>query len=247
MTKEVYILLTYTGTLFSKGIKLYTKNKYTHVSLSLDHNLESVYSFGRKYPFNPLIGGFVKEDMKKGTYSWYPFTDCVVYRLKVTNEQYENIKEIIKQFESSSEKYKYNLLGFVGVVFNVPIETKYHYFCSQFVAKVMEDSNINLFNKHNSLVRPSDFQKSPYLEKIYEGMLYKYPPNLNKLEEYFNNTGFSMRKYFLHIIRKYLLHKSTNSDTISLVDGYIKPKKISMDKKIRHFYNTISRLKMYFS
>lgn len=34
-----------------------------HVSIALDRELTEVYSFGRKQPDNPFIGGFVKEDI----------------------------------------------------------------------------------------------------------------------------------------------------------------------------------------
>ena len=48
MCKKVYILLTDTGTLFTKSIKTYTKAPYNHASISFDVGLEELYSFGRK-------------------------------------------------------------------------------------------------------------------------------------------------------------------------------------------------------
>ena len=46
--KKVYILLTHTGTILSKAIKLYTSHEYTHVSIALDEKLDRLYSFGRR-------------------------------------------------------------------------------------------------------------------------------------------------------------------------------------------------------
>lgn len=43
--KKIYIILTHTGTLLSKIIKMYTKDEYSHVSISLDSELEEMYSF----------------------------------------------------------------------------------------------------------------------------------------------------------------------------------------------------------
>ena len=54
--KKVYILLTHTGTILSKAIKLYTSHEYTHVSIALDEKLDRLYSFGRINPYNPFIG-----------------------------------------------------------------------------------------------------------------------------------------------------------------------------------------------
>lgn len=46
-TKKIYIILTYSGTILSRLIKVYTREKYCHVSVALDENLNEMYSFGR--------------------------------------------------------------------------------------------------------------------------------------------------------------------------------------------------------
>ena len=63
---KVYLLFTNTGTMFTKLIQLYTKYPLNHVSISFDEQLEELYSFGRKKPYNPFIGGFVKEQVSEG-------------------------------------------------------------------------------------------------------------------------------------------------------------------------------------
>ena len=78
--KKVYILLTDTGTLFTKLIKLYTKKPYNHASISFDLELLEVYSFGRKTARNPFIGGFVKEDVNKGYPANYMNREVVFHR-----------------------------------------------------------------------------------------------------------------------------------------------------------------------
>lgn len=60
-TRKIYIVLTYTGTILSKIIRIYTRAEFCHVSLSLDKRLNKMYSFGRLNPYNPFIGGFVHE------------------------------------------------------------------------------------------------------------------------------------------------------------------------------------------
>lgn len=58
--KEVYIVLTYSGTALSTLIKKFTKDEFAHVSIALDENLEEMYSFGRLNPYNPFNAGFVR-------------------------------------------------------------------------------------------------------------------------------------------------------------------------------------------
>ena len=67
--KEVYLVLTHTGTTLSNIVKFYTKKDYTHVSISLDSELKRLYSFGRLNPNNPFKAGFVREDLETGTFA----------------------------------------------------------------------------------------------------------------------------------------------------------------------------------
>ncbi|WP_152444087.1 hypothetical protein [Bacillus sp. THAF10] len=172
----VYILLTDTGTLFTKSIKKYTGAPYNHVSLSFDSNLVEMYSFGRKRPSNPFNGGFVREDVEYGTYRKYPETTCVLYKMKVTPREVEKIRRIIGVFQNKERKWFYNLLGVIGVSINEPVEIDSSYFCSQFVSDVLHRAGIKLWNKLPSLVTPDDFRSSDRLEWVYEGRLYDYEP-----------------------------------------------------------------------
>lgn len=52
--KQIYFVITHTGTILSKIIKWYTKEKFTHVSIALDFQLTRMYSFGRLNPYNPF-------------------------------------------------------------------------------------------------------------------------------------------------------------------------------------------------
>ncbi len=169
---KIYIMLTRTGTVLSKLIHLYTKAPYSHVSLSFDIDLEEVYSFGRYNPYNPIYAGFVKEKVKYGgTYARFPETICAIYSLEVSYEQYKKMEEQINNFKKEEDKYKYNLLGLIGVMFNVPINRDYNYFCSQFVSKILNDSGVDLLSKDIGLVKPEDFRQCGKLELVYEGKL----------------------------------------------------------------------------
>ncbi len=174
--KYIYILLTDTGTLFTKSIKKYTKAPYNHASISFDSELNELYSFGRKHPNNPINGGFVKEDIFQGTYSKYPDTTCVIYRLRVTSRNIEKMKRVLNVFKRSRHKFLYNLLGVFGVSLNEPIEFSNSYFCSQFVAEILQRSGIKLWDKLPALITPEDFRTHPDLHLMYEGKLVDYKP-----------------------------------------------------------------------
>ncbi|WP_226674792.1 hypothetical protein [Rossellomorea aquimaris] len=175
-SKYIYILLTDTGTLFTKSIKKYTKAPYNHASISFDRELTELYSFGRKHPNNPINGGFVKEDIFQGTYSKYPHTTCVIYQLEVTDRNIEKMKRVLNVFKRSRNKFLYNILGVFGVSMNEPVEFSNSYFCSQFVAEILHRSGIKLWDKLPALITPEDFRKHQDFHLVYEGKLFDYEP-----------------------------------------------------------------------
>lgn len=170
----VYILLTNTGTLFTRLIQGYTRAPYNHASISFNRELSELYSFGRKHPNNPLNGGFVREAIKTGTFSKYPNTTCVLYELKVSEREVEKMKRVLHIFIRSRQKYLYNILGVIGIALKEPVEFSNSYFCSQFVAEILDRSGIKLWNKLPALVTPDDFRQSDRLQLIYEGKLSEY-------------------------------------------------------------------------
>lgn len=169
--KQGYILLTDTGTLFTRLIKVFTKKPYNHASLSFDDKLNEVYSFGRKSVRNPFRGGFVKENMQS---KLFRRSKCAIYSFEITDEQISEMKQFIQSIEAEREQYSYNFIGLFGFIINKPINRKNKFFCSQFVATVLSESNIFVFEKSPSLIAPNDFEQLCTSKKVYEGNLYDY-------------------------------------------------------------------------
>jgi hypothetical protein len=169
MANEIFIILSNTGTLFSRAIGMYTKAAYNHTSIGFDRELNELYSFGRKKPKNPLIAGFVRENLR-----YFPNTRCCIYRLEVDDIEYSELRKEIERFEFEKERYRYNFIGLFGIVINYPIKRDYHYFCSQFVATVLDSSGTCSFQKDIGLVTPSDFHYINKASLVYEGSLSDY-------------------------------------------------------------------------
>ncbi|NLJ40110.1 MAG: hypothetical protein GX352_00640 [Clostridiales bacterium] len=170
----IYILLSHTGTLPSKFIKMYTREPYSHVSIALDPNLDELYSFGRLNPYNPIVGGFIKEDILYGTFGRFPKTKCALYRLPISKFQHKRLKEELNKFVADRNKYGYNFIGLFTMTLGIPMERKYKFFCSQFVATLLNRSGITLLHKSDSLATPMDFRTCQGLSLIYEGGLREY-------------------------------------------------------------------------
>lgn len=166
--KKVYLLLTDTGTIFTRMIKLYTKKPYNHASIAFDNNFREVYSFGRKKPRNPFIGGFVNEDVRQGLFK---NARCAIYSFEVTDEQISSMKYFINKIDNEKHLYRYNLLGLITFILNKPYQRKRAFFCSEFVAKVLNEGKIIEFKKPLSLVSPHDLQSIKTIELEFEGQL----------------------------------------------------------------------------
>ena len=103
IVRNIYIVLTQAGTVLSKIIKLFTNGEYGHISLSLDKELNQMYSFGRLNAYNPFIGGFVKEGINIGTFKRFKNTQAEIYSIEVTEDQYKKISEEIAKFERTKK------------------------------------------------------------------------------------------------------------------------------------------------
>ena len=170
--KKIYIVLTYTGTILSRIIKGYTRDEFSHVSISLDEELTQMYSFGRLNAYNPFIGGFVHEQIDKGTFKRFKNTKSKVYSLEIMDEQYDIIKTTINEFETSKKEYKFNILGLFAAGFNIRIKRKKYLYCAEFVKYVLEISEVK--TDLPEIIKPDHLKNICGLKLIYSGKLKNY-------------------------------------------------------------------------
>lgn len=169
--KDVYIVLTHNGTAFSGLIKWFTRADLNHASIAFDPELREVYSFGRRNVHNPFIAGLVRENF---TDSFYSTTECAVYRLQVNEREYAAMHNHVCLMMLDQKRYKYHLLGLLGVLFHIEINRRDAYFCSQFVASVLEEMNLKPVQKRPCFVTPEDFALSLRAHNVYKGKLICY-------------------------------------------------------------------------
>lgn len=172
--KKIYIILTHTGTILSTIIKYYTKDEFSHVSIALDADLEEMYSFGRLHPYNPFLGSFVHESIKKGTFKRFKNTKAKVYSLFVTDDQYEKARKVIEYFNCNREKYRFNLLGLACVSINKKITKKNTFYCAEFVRHILKVSGVTEINELPQIIKPEDFKKMKGIILEYSGLLRNY-------------------------------------------------------------------------
>lgn len=170
--KKIYIVLTYTGTILSRIVKLYTKKEYSHVSISLDRKLNHMYSFGRLNPYIPFWGGFVRESPDYGTFKRFKDTKSKIFSIDVEEEQYEMIKELIEDIDSNKGNYRFNVLGLVAVMANIHLDRDRCFYCAEFVKYVLDNTQIDFGLP--DVIKPDDFQKISNCDEIFTGFLREY-------------------------------------------------------------------------
>lgn len=171
--KKIYIMLSFTGTILSKIIKIRTNEEYAHSSISLDKELENLYSFGRINPYIAFWGGFVKEGINTGTFNRFKNTQVGIYSIEVTDKQYSDLADSIEYIKKNKKEYKFNILGLFLASVNKKRTCTNKLYCAEFVKYVLEKADIDTAGLPD-IIKPEDFKKMKNTELIYSGYLRDY-------------------------------------------------------------------------
>lgn len=178
--KKIYIIVSNSGSLVSKVLMLFTHQKYVHVTIALDKELKEAYSFGRKYTYIPLPGGFINEKYDKRC-KHFKNSYFRIYELKVSNNKFEKLKKNLKNdYLRNKKEYKYNIIGLYYIQRKKILHRDKHLLCSQFCSKILIDNDILTFDKDYSLIKPEDFLNIENTNVIYEGKSIDYLKIKNK-------------------------------------------------------------------
>lgn len=197
----IYIVLSYTNTIFGKVIRTVQHSTYTHAGLSLDSDLSAIATF----KYNKEYSGFSTENLK---YYIDTFDDAIIKVLCIFVDENTKIKvdTVLKDFFIKRNQTRY---GF-GNLFNILFKKSKEYdpenlalVCSQFCDTILKLANINITDKSSNLVSPKDFEQinsNPKVYKVYEGLAKEY--NEKKVEDSI-----------------YMLFKKYSIDTIKYIDA----------------------------
>lgn len=170
----LYIVLSKTKTVLGVAIRKYLGVEYNHSSIALDESLDKFYSFGRRRIHNFINAGFVVESKNRGFFKVYNDADISVLKFRVTKEEWERVREEISEFEVHDRSYKYNMLGLISCGLGRPFALKNSFFCSQFVADMLDKADVYHFGKDTRLVKPHEFLKIEGATVAYRGKIGNY-------------------------------------------------------------------------
>lgn len=172
-TKQLYIVLSQTGTILSRILKFVTGAEYNHASISLSVDLEQMYSFGRRHPYNPFWGGFVHESPHTGTFKRFQNTKVVVLAVEISEERYTEICKTLHQMYLQKSEYHYNYLGLFLAAVHIKRKKQNCYYCSEFVKAILQESRVSGAEQLQPIVQPVHFLLLPH-NLVYCGRLKEY-------------------------------------------------------------------------
>lgn len=178
MTDHIYIVVTQTGTILSRLLKVITNADYNHVSISSDPALNTLYSFGRKNAYNPFWGGFVKESPHFGTFKRFSETEAVVLSLPVTKEMKENIENRLVEMYQHRREYRYDTLGLLLAWIKILYVRENTYYCSSFVRDFLKEFDLAEEEIFSKFPKPIEFLELRGGEVIYRGKLRLYEKHM---------------------------------------------------------------------
>ena len=167
--KSIYIILCRSGTLLSRIVYHMTGDPYTHVSLAFDEGLGTLYSSSRKNGYTMFPAGPCKEFLDRGVLGQNGQVPCAVYELRVGEDAYWKAYALAESL--MAPWYGFNIFGLLLCRLNIRLQRRRHFFCSQFVAQVLEDSRSLHLPKDRTLMRPGDYARLRKLRCVYKGTL----------------------------------------------------------------------------
>ena len=148
MGHTVRILLTRHSDWTSKLIYYLTGRRFTHASIALEDTVPYYYSFNFK--------GFCRETLEK--HRRRGVIHSTELELKISEESYQHISRQLQFVQTHSKEYCYTRLGLLCAVLRLPFQWRGHYFCSQFVAELLESSGALVLSRPPFLCLPNHLE-----------------------------------------------------------------------------------------
>lgn len=169
--KEIYLVFSQTGSIVSKLIRHYTHEPYSHVSISLDKNLKTLYSFGRTQLYNVFSGGFIKESPDYGMFKRFSESQIAVLRLTLRDDKFEALSALLERMYRERKKYRYNRRGLFLAAKGKNVKRENRYYCSEFILELLIRYGLVHERDFGVAVRPTELMKLPDAKLVFKGRI----------------------------------------------------------------------------
>lgn len=207
MSNCIYILFSRQNTKIGRFIRLFLRNtRYSHVSVSLDPELRTVYSFARSRFDSPFSGGFVREYPSRFLISDRDI-NVKICKVELTEKEYIDAKSRLQYCLNHQDEMLYNLYDALLTPLNRRFRLKNAYTCVGFAAYIL-----GVYDQIPNIHALEDLCKDSI---VYEGSLKALieqfritAPN----DGYFNHQGlYAAAKDFVKLNKRLLVRYRKHS------------------------------------
>ena len=163
-TRRITILLTQYPTAMASTLQWLTDFPYTHTSIGLGEDMNTFYSFVKK--------GFIVEKVTRYNKPGREPFPCALYEIPVPEQVYQTIKAVLESFVQRKDQFQYTHRSMLlSLLLYIPYQMEDRYFCSHFVAEVLQRCRVIREDKASVLYLPKDFPKLPGARMVFRGDL----------------------------------------------------------------------------
>lgn len=207
--KSLYVIVSETTTRIGKMIRKIGNVKYNHAAIALDADLTEWYGFARKHHKAIMTARLVKENLCRYTLMETEYIDSEIFKIEVTDEQFEKAKNIIYN-AYQDEELIYNYPCVITYPFLHGIKTYKSFTCVEFVVYLLSEIGIELFSRGQEKYTPDELADVLYMYTYFRGNLVDYIRERRPAvfdEEYF--SPLSLRDAKESVVNTYRATKRT--------------------------------------
>lgn len=173
--KPIYIVFFNAKNAFNKIVRIVDKSVYSHVSISFNPSLKTLYSFDAKR------GGFHTEYLKE--YADDGQTKIMqVFCILVDENRYKKMKNKIHNLGRDKSKFGYSFINLITIPLKINYIDKTKMVCSQFVDSMLKLADMNITQLGSNMISPGFLNKKLKkfkgdIYKVYTGSPKNYNPN----------------------------------------------------------------------
>ncbi len=166
MHSYIYVVFSATPYKMGKLIRTVTGSTYNHMSISLDSELNRMYSFARRYYRTPLYGGFVRESLNRYQKNAVR-SQIMICRIPVTTARYATLEQHLSLMETRQHRYLYNHLSALSSLLRVSVPAKDASTCVEFCVQCLHTAGFPVIPGHYYSIPQLAALLQPYT--IYRG------------------------------------------------------------------------------
>lgn len=160
-TKRIFLLMVRYPGPFADAMVRCTRYDYTHATIGLEEDLNTFYSFMRK--------GFVVEKVTRYLKPGRDPFPCALYEIPVSRKVYKRVKKLLNAYTARKKFLRYTHFSLFWCFLRIPWRLPDRYFCSQFVAEVLQRGNVVYLPKNSAICLPKDFHNLKETRLVFSG------------------------------------------------------------------------------